>query len=745
MRGKQSGNNECSKYLNCCCSCFLLFAFAGRAADFARLVPIVVAICRKEHYIVTVLNYDLNVWMIAFSADMKSSESSSPSLKVRDRYRSHRLSYWLNLIPRLQVHGKEESENFKRHLQDQRNFNGGKNLNEVAFFEKISLQFRDNLKPASSSSPSSSTGTLHHSPDSSSDQRTLSSIASVAAAAGASDPPSSSSARSKSLSSSDASTSNHNGGSGSGSNHSITSSSSSSSPSSSKSGKATTIILHPESDYSNLLTTTLGVGLTLLALNILAFSAVYYKFNKGKHQQQQQQQHPNGRHRRTGSSMSGTNPSAQGLGMAAPRRTSSVASKKGSLPRSSPHHHHHHQHHQQQQQQQIQQHTRSPAHLLSQQQQQLHSDAADHLLNHHHLESMVQQQQHDLLPGSYQISFTDSEYGSEAGFNDKHDLHSIYHQQQQQQQQHHVHPHSRHATVTFNDYISNQSSHAGTTATAQQQHQQQSLCVKYSASPSSLLMDEDGNVLTTAPLSDDCCHQLLSQPDIGHRMSPAAASIMDYGYTNGSQSNGIAVSSASSSVNPAPCSSRVCTITGNQGPVVVPVNPCDVNCLTVIQELDDDEHMWMPADVKMERRDRRGILRRSSHLSCCPSSRHPFPSDPEELDKRKTALVHLFCFLASSRNISISSALLPFTTSHVPISFFVLLFLICFALSITKSCNSMRSFSLPFLLLAFTPVYRNVESSFILHASDSTREKEEKNPLFRIIMSQAFERREKHS
>ena len=77
-------------------------------------------------------------------------------------------SFWQNVIPKLQVQGKE-SETFRRHLQDQQR-NGifgtkAGGSNDVAFFEKISLKFSDNLKPAPDpSSDSIRTGSLHDSP-----------------------------------------------------------------------------------------------------------------------------------------------------------------------------------------------------------------------------------------------------------------------------------------------------------------------------------------------------------------------------------------------------------------------------------------------------------------------------------------------------------------------------------------------------------------------------------------------------
>lgn len=82
---------------------------------------------------------------------------------VNDHYKSHRMSFWQNLIPKLQIHGREESESFKRHLQDQsRSGIVNTNPSEVAFFERISLKFLDNLKPPPDpSSDSMRTSSLH--------------------------------------------------------------------------------------------------------------------------------------------------------------------------------------------------------------------------------------------------------------------------------------------------------------------------------------------------------------------------------------------------------------------------------------------------------------------------------------------------------------------------------------------------------------------------------------------------------
>lgn len=67
---------------------------------------------------------------------MLAKYSTGIKPKIRDHYHSHRLSFWLNLIPKLEKQGKEESDHLKRHLQDQ----------GVPSFEKISLSFLSSLQ-----------------------------------------------------------------------------------------------------------------------------------------------------------------------------------------------------------------------------------------------------------------------------------------------------------------------------------------------------------------------------------------------------------------------------------------------------------------------------------------------------------------------------------------------------------------------------------------------------------------------
>ena len=304
--------------------------------------------------------------------------------------------------------------------------------------------------------------------------------------------------------------------------------------------------------------------MTLLVLNVLVFTAVYYKFNAGKHQQNQNQQHRN-RNNGTATTTSTTGGTSSSL-----RRSSNV--KNGSLHRNSPSRHLH------------KLSSSSPSHIHHLQQ--LSQQQAEHLLAHHHMDGSLslsltpdQQQQQLIQQNAYQISYPESEYGSSdaGGFTEKHsDLHHIYDLQHHQQQ--------HHPTVTFNDYITSQSNHPGIGSS-------QSMCVKYTSSPSSSCLTSEpcpGNNTTTSNSSSSgsCCHHSVSTSHVATDTT-GTASLVGYGYTgsgvripqlipvSGVTTGGIIVSSSNSNG------------ISNQSNGV---NPCDKNCLTVIHELDDDEH-----------------------------------------------------------------------------------------------------------------------------------------------------------
>ncbi|RWS13520.1 Neuroligin-4: X-linked-like protein, partial [Dinothrombium tinctorium] len=141
----------------------------------------------------------------------------------------HRLSFWLNLIPKLEKHGKEESDHLKRHLQDQ-----GTLDTEVSVFERISLKFLSSLQtPGQKSSislqeKSSPTTPTNRPPN------ILTDLASNAVNA-------------------------------------TTNSSESQSPT-----------VQQTNYYSTALSITIAIGVILLILNIAIFAGVYYHLNKHK-------------------------------------------------------------------------------------------------------------------------------------------------------------------------------------------------------------------------------------------------------------------------------------------------------------------------------------------------------------------------------------------------------------------------------------------------------------------------------
>lgn len=507
------------------------------------------------------------------------------------------MSIWQNLIPKLQTLGKEESESFKRHLQDQQR-NPNRNPNEVAFFERISLKFLDNLK-------SPSDGESHKSLSQGGYNNEGGSGTTVSPSSHSS--PSGHHSSKASSSTSDSSPGAHT----TGSQH----------PSSSTNSKKTTIILHPESEYSTLathaLSLTITVGLGLLILNLLIFTAVYYKLHRGKRNQRGNGGPANSNHHHQGShtnSMTRSNshrrggnrgnytpaPTGDPCGSLSRQRVVSSSGQHNSSRKNS-----------------FNSSSNSPAHT--------HSS-----LPHHHL---VQQdtavvpsptQIQPLSGVNYQINY-ESEYESEGGFNDKLDVYGHQHQQQQHQlhQHHHSHHHhshlmsheqqqhqetndhhaSSHASVTFNDYITHHplppsshhihSLHSGSIGGSSSNSSPaglivgsgmgtNGLCVKYSPSPNSV--DVISNTLT----DDSYSCQMMPATDIYTSGNP--------GFSNGypmssapmtrtsvtiSSSNVPAVSSSSSSTT---CNVAINGTTTTNGGV------CDKNCLTVIQEM-DDEHL----------------------------------------------------------------------------------------------------------------------------------------------------------
>ncbi|RWS29229.1 neuroligin-2-like protein, partial [Leptotrombidium deliense] len=156
--------------------------------------------------------------------------------KIRDHYHSHRLSFWLNLIPKLEKHGKEESDHLKRHLQDQ----GTLEEREVSVFERISLKFLSSLQ-----TPGGQKSTFGSQSSSSVTQLDKSTTPSNAVNAVYDFP-----------------LTVFNG--------------------SGNSSDTRSAIVHQTVYYSTALTITIGVGIFLLVLNVLVFVGVYYHLNKHK-------------------------------------------------------------------------------------------------------------------------------------------------------------------------------------------------------------------------------------------------------------------------------------------------------------------------------------------------------------------------------------------------------------------------------------------------------------------------------
>lgn len=191
-----------------------------------------------------------------YDASQRKYMSMGIRPKIRDHYRTHRLSFWTHLVPKLQNHGKEESERIKQHLtslQDQEKEHHNRlksndpsssaDSSSVAVFERISLKFLNSLDPpSSSSSGSSDTSKLTN-------EKILKMISSTPVVPSATLYPNiinnfETTARPKS--------------------------------------KSSILSVTPSSlgEYSTALTITIVIGLSLLFLNIIVFVGVFYKLHK---------------------------------------------------------------------------------------------------------------------------------------------------------------------------------------------------------------------------------------------------------------------------------------------------------------------------------------------------------------------------------------------------------------------------------------------------------------------------------
>lgn len=166
-----------------------------------------------------------------------SLQISGLKSKIRDHYHGHRVSFWLNLIPKLEKYGDEESKNFKKHLQDE-----SKN-------SKISLKFMSPLKypvdynkisfeqkPSSQTMIKSTSSPQHKDGDNQTDDRY---------------PP--------------------------------LKSASSSPPLLNKTSEVGThILIDSQKTYSTALSATIGIGTSFLILNVFIFIGIYYHLAKNK-------------------------------------------------------------------------------------------------------------------------------------------------------------------------------------------------------------------------------------------------------------------------------------------------------------------------------------------------------------------------------------------------------------------------------------------------------------------------------
>ena len=520
--------------------------------------------------------------------------SGLPASSVNDHYRTHRMSFWQNLIPKLQIHGKEESDSFRRHLQDQQGKSGilgttagGSNPNEVAFFERISLKFLDNLKPPPDpSSDSIRTGSLHDS----------------------------SGVNAHNNNNNNANHNNNLSHSTKNGNPDHQSSNSNQHHSTSK-GK-TTLIVSESTDPASFsyLYPTLVIGITLVSINIMVFLLLYLKMNKhadkrrnirdrrsqsnaSNHSSSPPKRSSGGNYVQCHSNTNSLNRRSSNNGLHPSnsiRRTSAGNTiSNNTLPRSQGIQ-------QQQQQQTIQQIHTSPAHNN-------HGSHVHSLHGHHHQHSL-QQHLHEedtlLIPTSvqslsypfsshHQVNYVtdnndshsyDTNSSTVDNFNDKllHEQYSHHHhhqphvhlQQNYQQQQLHVHhghqhSHHHHPTVTFNDYITHlpppPASQAVVVSSAN------NLVVKYSS-------NTVGNLSTPSPNN----------------------SLTDMMMTSGIMTNGVNGGGSSSIASDDHDSSGCCQIIQQPGQLHPPDlygspshgNNCDKTQqqqLTVIQEIQGEE------------------------------------------------------------------------------------------------------------------------------------------------------------
>ncbi|XP_015782174.1 neuroligin-4, X-linked-like [Tetranychus urticae] len=170
--------------------------------------------------------------------------------KIRDHYHSHRLSFWLNLIPKLERHAKDETEHLKRHSQDQEMLD--KN-GQVSVFERISLKFPSSLQSLGGLAGSKKKDSLSSSP----------SLVTSDKSATSSEPFAGSNNLDH-LKESKSSSSNNENGDNLLSNQST----------------AFQHIINNRTIYSTALSLTIAIGIVLLTINGLIFGAVYYYINK---------------------------------------------------------------------------------------------------------------------------------------------------------------------------------------------------------------------------------------------------------------------------------------------------------------------------------------------------------------------------------------------------------------------------------------------------------------------------------
>lgn len=192
--------------------------------------------------------------------------------KVKDNYRTHRLSFWNNLVPKLQIHGMIESEKLRKHLNslsaDQyldpkgtdsliSSFGSSSEhqkraKDKVAVFERISLKFLNQLEKPSPNGQFTR-GESNLQPTTPRPQVATSDVP-------------------KSISD--------------GTNQKTSSAGKTMNSSPSNIRLSTT----PNDDgYSTVLSMTIAIGLSLLILNILVFLGVYYKLHNHTVSKRQQQ------------------------------------------------------------------------------------------------------------------------------------------------------------------------------------------------------------------------------------------------------------------------------------------------------------------------------------------------------------------------------------------------------------------------------------------------------------------------